>query len=362
MSHKVLNVPEFGMLDTSAAVFARRACRPDAAQQAAIERLQDLYARLLAFKVAQRSVVRRLLTPVPRGIYLWGGAGSGKSLLLDCFFAAVPYRRKRCVHFRSFMQEVRCRLALCRAARDPVREVVGQVVGETRLLCLDGFHLEDRDDALLLPALIEALLAGGVVLVLTANVAPQTLRMLGCSDSGLQAIGDAIDRHLDPVPVDGGVNYRLEILLRLGGGVETARMAECFSLLAEGEGDAGGFVDLFGALVPALRLGRAVAWFDLPSVCAGVRTQNACLELARRHHTVLLSDNSTSYRVSETLARRFLLLLEALHARQSKVVFGLEKSLGEWLALLSDPEARARAGELLHRMRTRDYLALPHLA
>ena len=117
------------MLRALDAQFQSRHIIPDAAQQAAAERLQRLYDELVAFKHKRRSKLRKLVInpPLPRGTYLWGGVGRGKSLLMDCFFDTVPYQRKRRVHFHAFMREVHERLRALKAEEDPLLKVADRI-------------------------------------------------------------------------------------------------------------------------------------------------------------------------------------------------------------------------------------------
>ena len=136
------------MLRALDAQFQSRRIVPDAAQQAAAERLQRLYDELVAFKHKRRSKLRKLVInpPLPRGTYLWGGVGRGKSLLMDCFFDTVPYQRKRRVHFHAFMREVHERLRALKAEEDPLLKVADRIARETRLMCFAEFHVSDIAD------------------------------------------------------------------------------------------------------------------------------------------------------------------------------------------------------------------------
>ncbi|MDP1634305.1 MAG: cell division protein ZapE, partial [Gallionellaceae bacterium] len=147
------------------AQFKARQIIPDTAQQAAAERLQHLYDELVAFKHQRRSTLRKLVVhpPLPRGTYLWGGVGRGKSLLMDCFFDTVPYQRKRRVHFHAFMREVHERLRALKAEDDPLLKVADAIARQTRLMCFDEFHVSDIADAMILGRLMEALFERGVV-------------------------------------------------------------------------------------------------------------------------------------------------------------------------------------------------------
>jgi cell division protein ZapE len=185
MPHRALNVPEHGMMEAYEAELKARGFEADPAQRAAAARLQGLYGELLAFKEARSGTLRRLFKrpQMPRSVYFWGGVGRGKSFLMDCFFEAVPYRRKRRVHFHAFMQEVQNDLKSLNREPDPLQKVADRIARQTRLLCFDEFHVSDIADAMILGRLLDALFARGVIFVMTSNYPPD-----GLYPNGLQRI------------------------------------------------------------------------------------------------------------------------------------------------------------------------------
>src|SRR5437899_3473502 len=130
----------------------------DDAQAAAIEQLDELWQALVDFKKKRsRFLGRSFLSPkVPHGLYLWGGVGRGKSFLMDAFYACVPYRRKRRVHFHHFMAEVHNHLKILKDENDPLKALAERIAHSTRLLCFDEFHVSDIADATLLGRLLDA--------------------------------------------------------------------------------------------------------------------------------------------------------------------------------------------------------------
>ena len=146
------------MIEGFNAALDERGIKADPTQQAAALRLQKFYDDLIAFKAARRSKLRKLLIhqDLPRGVYFWGGVGRGKSFLMDCFFAAVPYDRKRRVHFDAFMREIHAMLKSLRNESDPLARVAEQIADRTRLMCFDEFHISDIADALILGRLMRA--------------------------------------------------------------------------------------------------------------------------------------------------------------------------------------------------------------
>ena len=134
----------------------------DPSQASAIANLDTLWHELVVFKAKRNHFLgRSLLSPdVPKGIYFWGGVGRGKSFLMDVFYACVPYKRKRRIHFHHFMAEVHHEMKLLAAEKDPLIALANNIEKSTRLLCFDEFHITDIADAMILGRLMEALLNG----------------------------------------------------------------------------------------------------------------------------------------------------------------------------------------------------------
>ncbi|MDR2624914.1 MAG: AFG1 family ATPase [Zoogloeaceae bacterium] len=338
MPHRKLNVPERGMLDAYERKLAEHGFVADAAQWAAAECLQSLYARLLHFKVARGSAVKRLLTrpAPPRGVYFWGGVGRGKSFLMDCFFAAVPYRRKKRIHFHAFMQRVHNDLKHLKGKADPLGKVAANIARETRLLCFDEFHVSDIADAMLLARLLSGLAAEGVVLVMTSNYPPGGLYPNGLHRERFLPAIDLIERQMTVVQVDAGVDYRLRALEQAeayqfpADAAAEARMGDYFRRIAGEEGRAGGQIEVLGRQIPTLRASfrpqenagkkTGVLWFDFASLCGGPRSQNDYLEIARFCHCVLLSGVPMLSRYQSAEARRFTWLVDVLYENRVKLI------------------------------------------
>ncbi|NJA88047.1 cell division protein ZapE [Rhodocyclus tenuis] len=369
MPYRILQVPEYGVLDAYRARLVQYGFVADAAQQAAVERLQRLYSELLSFKAARRSSWRKMVsraTP-PRGVYFWGGVGRGKSFLMDCFFEAVPYRRKRRVHFHAFMREVHERLNTLKGTSDSLSKVADQIAADVRLLCFDEFHVSDIADAMMLGRLLEALFARGVVIVMTSNYPPQRLYPDGLQRENFLPTIALIERELDIVEVDAGVDYRQRTLERVETFLVPAdtaaerALAETFAALAGDAVVAAGSLEILGREIAVRRRAAEVIWFDFAELCGGPRSQNDYLDLARRYPTVLLSGIPQMGARHAAEARRFTWLVDVFYDHRVKLI----------ASAACEPEGLytegVHAGEFfrtasrLAEMRSRDYLALPHL-
>lgn len=189
---------------------AERGYKPDDAQKKAIDRLQRYYDEWVKFKSMRSNALKKLLNrpDVPRGVYLWGGVGRGKSFLMDAFYATVPVVRKTRLHFHEFMRGVHRELEEVKGMQDPLDEVAKRVAKRYRLICFDEFHVSDVADAMILHRLLLKLFEYGTSFVMTSNYEPSTLYTDGLHrDRVLPAIA-LIQSRMDVMNVDAGIDYR----------------------------------------------------------------------------------------------------------------------------------------------------------
>ncbi|MCM8612490.1 cell division protein ZapE [Accumulibacter sp.] len=370
MPHRILKVPERGMIEAYERLLAARGFEADSAQRAAAERLQRLYYELLSFKVGRRSTLRRFFSPppVPTGVYFWGGVGRGKSFLMDCFFDAVPYRRKRRIHFHAFMHGVHGQLNELKGESDPLLKVAERIATELRLLCFDEFHVSDIADAMILGRLLEALFAHGVVFVMTSNYPPDGLYPNGLQRENFLPTIALIKSRLDVLVIDAGIDYRLRTLEQVEifhhpvDAAAELKMAEYFSAIAGDAGTQGGSIEVLGRDIPTLRRGNGVIWFDFKSLCGGPRSQNDYLELARGHHTVLLSAIPKMSASMSSEARRFTWLVDIFYDHKVKLIATADCGPDSLYTEGTQASEFFRTASRLTEMRSRDYLGLPHLS
>lgn len=368
MPHRALKVAEHGMLDAYEAALKSRGYKSDPAQRSAVVRLQQLYTELVAFKAARRSTLRRVFARphVPRSVYFWGGVGRGKSFLMDCFFEAVPYQRKRRVHFHAFMQEVQNDLKNHNHEPDPILKVADRIARETRLLCFDEFHVSDIADAMILGRLLDALFARGVIFVMTTNYPPDGLYPNGLMRVNFLPAIEMIKRRFDVLEVDHGNDYRLrtlekmEIFLVPADAVADAKMGQDFLQIAGAKGEEGGGLELFGRLLPTIRHAPGVVWLDFATLCGGPRSQNDYLEIAREHHTLLLSGVPKMGAGSSNEARRFTWLVDVLYDHRVKLIVSAEVEPNDLYREGHNAHEFVRTVSRLMEMRSREYLAEAH--
>jgi len=353
------------VVETYQAELARRGYRADDAQRAAVARLQRMYDELVAFKARRSTRLKKLIhrPEVPRGVWLHGGVGRGKSFLMDCFYGAVPVVRKTRVHFHEFMRGVHRELDQLRGTADPLDEVARRVARRYRLLCFDEFHVSDIADAMILERLLRGLFAHGVTFVITSNYAPSGLYPEGLHrDRMLPAIA-LLEAHLDVLGVDAGIDYRRRTMAHVrayltpAGAASDEALREAYAALAEAR-DEEPRLHIENREIRALRRAGGVVWFDFRTLCGGPRSQNDYLEIASRFHTVLVSGVPQMSPRLASEARRFTWLVDVLYDRRVKLI----------LSAAVPPERLYTEGPLVHEfprtvsrlaeMQSADFLAL----
>ena len=192
----------------------QRGYQSDEAQRRTVERLQQCYDEWVAYKGRRNSTLKKLLVhpEVPKGVYMWGGVGRGKSFLMDSFYSCVPVVRKTRLHFHEFMREVHRELEELRGRADPLDELAKRIARRFRLICFDEFHVNDVADAMILHRLLQQLFENGVQFVMTSNYRPDLLYPDGLHrDRVLPAIA-LLQQKLDVLNVDAGIDYRKRAL------------------------------------------------------------------------------------------------------------------------------------------------------
>lgn len=299
----------------------------DAAQRLAAERLTRLFDDLMAFKYKRRSPLRKILVRAepPRGVYFWGGVGRGKTLLMDCFFESLPYKRKRRLHFHAFMAEVHRQLRLYKDEPDPLLRVADRIARASRVICFDDFHVSDIADAMILGRLFSALVERGVVFCLTSNYPPAGLYPDGLQREHFLPTIALLEQSLDVIEVDAGIDYRLRALAQMESYLVPAdtaaeqKLADDFRQIADGRAHDQP-LSVQGREIPVRRQAAGVAWFDFAVLCGGPRSQNDYLELARRFQTLLLSNVPRMDRGMGDQARRFTWLIDVLYDCRVKLL------------------------------------------
>ena len=355
--------------DAYAAGIARGEWQDDPAQHAALQELDRIHAGLSdATRVGWLGRWIGNGAAPPRGLYLWGGVGRGKTFLVDLFFAGLPIREKRRTHFHRFMRQVHERLRAHAGERDPLAVIAREWGAQWRVLVLDEFFVSDIGDAMLLGRLLERLFAEGVVLVTSSNAAPDELYKDGLQRARFLPAIALVERHCVVVHLDSPRDYRLRALTRspvyrqpLDASSDTW-LATRWHGLGGDDAHRGSGIQIDGRRIPVRARCKDMAWFDFAALCEGPRAAGDYIEIAREFHTVLLGGVPRMDAAHDDAARRFVTLVDELYDRHVKLVcsadapppllYGGERLRG----------AFERAASRLVEMQSAEYLGLEHRA
>ena len=351
--------------------------RADPDQRATIARL-DALATALTEQPVKGSLLWRMLrkAPVPvRGLYMWGGVGRGKSMLMDLFYDCVPIASKRRVHFHEFMLEVHDRLRVERLKEkgDPIPPVVDALAAEARLLAFDEMVVNNMADAAILSRLFTGLIVdAGVTVVTTSNRPPGDLYKDGLNRQLFLPFIGLIETRLDVVSLNGPTDYRLD---RLGGvpvwyapngPAATEALSHAFFRLTDYPPEDVAHVPSADIAVPGGRTLhvpkslKGVAVFSFKRLCAEARGAADYLAIARHYHTVIIVGIPLLGPEKRNEAARFKVLIDALYEHKVKLLASADADAAR---LYPDGDGAfefERTISRLMEMQSEEYLAAGH--
>jgi len=347
----------------------------DPAQQRVIELLEELYQTLDVRRGQREGWLVRLLGTARRqpadpvtGLYLWGGVGRGKTMLMDLFYECLPADDRLRMHFHRFMQRVHRELRQLAGTANPLERVAEGLADESSVLCFDEFFVTDIGDAMILAELLDGLFARGVTLVATSNVEPDSLYENGLQRRRFLPAIELLKQHTRVVNVNGEVDHRLRVLERaeiyhapLDAAAEEGLKAS-FDALAPEAPEYDVVMEVEGRPLRARCVAEDVVWFEFAELCDGPRSQNDYIELARVFHAVLISNVPRFTHRNEDAARRFISLVDEFYDHSVKLIISAEAPLTELYAGERLRFEFQRTESRLLEMQSHDYLAGTHRA
>ena len=352
----------------------------DSDQLRVLEHLQKLFEDLEDYRHYRAGKINRLVTNLgagrkpPRGMYIWGGVGRGKSLMMDAFFKVLPHKRKRRVHFHEFMREIHARMRDLPGQEDPLDPISAQIARELRVLAFDEFHVSDIADAMILGRLLELMIARGVVLVMTSNYRPDDLYPNGLQRARFLPAIEILNRDLEVVELAGSTDHRRRILDALSvyytpiDEKADAHLAMFFGAMTKATYAENGSIEVGGRPLAFRRRAKGVVWFDFAELCDKPRSQVDFLEIASAYHTVLVSNVRRMNAAQTDVVRRFTWLVDVFYDQRVKLVLSAEAQPEE-LVQASDSapphelmvrKEFARTASRLREMQSRDYFSRRH--
>lgn len=366
-----------GVSAAYAALVAAGELKPDAAQAAVVGRLQAL-AEALEVQPERQGFFSRLRgvapPPAPRGLYIWGGVGRGKSMLMDLFFGAVAVTPKRRVHFHEFMLEIHAAIHAAREASgdDPIPHVAAWVAGRARLLCFDEMQVKDIADAAIVSRLFTGLFEAGVTVVTTSNRAPDDLYKDGLNRQLFLLFIALIKAKCDVVPLDGPIDYRMQRLAGAqtwhvpNGPEATKAMSETFFRMTDYPVEDRARVPTEELAIPGGRTLhvpkslKGVAVFSFARLCRQPLGAADYLAIARHFHTVFLVGIPVMGPENRNEAARFVTLIDALYEHKVKLIASADAEPAGLYPAGDGVFEFERTVSRLMEMQSATYMALGH--
>ncbi|MCP5145776.1 MAG: cell division protein ZapE [Gammaproteobacteria bacterium] len=342
----------------------------DPAQAEVVDLLDRLHHDLLNATQPTGGFWRRWLgggtevTPV-RGLYLYGGVGRGKTLLVDLFFHSLPAGMGVRIHFHAFMRGIHRELRELKSLADPLTEVARHYRERCRVLCLDEFHVGDITDAMILGNLLRSLFERGVTVLATSNEAPESLYRDGLQrDRFLPAIA-LIREHMDVHLVESATDYRLRTLeqaeiFHVSDDAEVAGLERYFTELAPDGDSVSHSVEIEGRPIPTVRHGDGIIWFEFDAICGGPRGAADYIEIARCYQTVMVSQIPVMDDMSNDAARRFITMIDEFYDRKVKLICSAAAEPAALYRGQRLAQPFARTASRLIEMQSREYLRAAH--
>ena len=317
----------------------------DPAQLAVLQHLERLHDDLEQYRQYRQGKINRLVTNFgggkkpPRGLYVWGGVGRGKSLMMDAFYNVCTLKRKRRVHFHEFMREIHAAMQGHSGEQDPLDPISDTIARQLRLLCFDEFHVSDIADAMILGRLLDMLINKGVVLVMTSNYQPDDLYPNGLQRSRFEPAIELLKTELEVVEISGQRDHRRRILESIAvyhtpvtPAAEQA-LARAFEAMSKATYSANGRITIGARDIAFVRRAKGVLWCTFDELCVRARSQVDYLDIAGAYHTVLISGIPQLHAKDRAdVVRRLTWLVDVFYDQRVKLICSAAAQ-PEWLVV-----------------------------
>jgi cell division protein ZapE len=355
------------LLDRYRAAVSRGELKDDAAQRHAAQKLHALARSIAHYRPGRRLFFAA--TPPPRGLYVWGDVGRGKSMLMDLFFAQAPSKAKLRIHFNAFMVETHARIHDERqreGSTDPIPPVARAIAERARLLCFDEFQVSDVADAMILGRLFEQLFERGVVIVATSNIPPDRLYEGGLNRQLFLPFIEQIKQRLEVIELNGPIDYRLQRMSGLNvylhplGATGDAAMDAAWQRLTDSKRGAAMSLTVLGRTLNVPQAARGVARFSFEELCAVPLAAADYLAVAHSFHTVLIDHIPRLGPDRRNEARRLVVLIDTLYDEGVKLICSAAVPPDALYETGDGVEAFRRTASRLHEMQSEEYLRRGH--
>jgi len=354
---------------------------PDAAQRAALEQLDALATTLTDFRHARKGALSwifgsKTASVAPKGLYIWGAVGRGKTMMMDLFFESIDLDHKKRVHFHAFMSDVHARIHAWRQLAkkgavkgdDPIPHVAEEIAAEASLLCFDEFSVTDITDAMILGRLFTALFQRETVIVATSNVHPSDLYRDGLNRTLFLPFIDLIEQKMEIVELKARTDFRLEKLQDAAvyhvPADDKARdaLTRSFKALTGVEHGEPRDLHILGRTLRVPEARGNVARFSFSDLCEAALGPQDYLAIARAFHTVFVDDIRIMDPDERNEAKRLIIFIDALYDQHVKLIASATAEPDGLLKVPDGTEAFEfrRTISRLMEMRSSEYLALPH--
>jgi cell division protein ZapE len=307
--------------------------------------------------------------PAPRGLYIWGDVGRGKSMLMDLFFSEAPIQRKKRIHFNSFMTDVHAQIHRERQrvdSSDPIPPVAEAIAKDAHLLCFDEFQVSDVADAMILGRLFEQLFALGTVVVATSNTPPDRLYEEGLNRQLFLPFIDMIKQRLEIVELNGPLDFRLQrmsgvnVYLHPLGPQSDVAMDATWRTLTDGARGAPQTLQVLGRSLIVPQTAKGIARFSFADLCVNPLAAADYLAIAHMFHTILIDHIPQLGPEQRNESRRFVVLIDTLYDEDVKLVCSAA-ALPEMLYPAGEgADAFRRTVSRLNEMQSAGYLERGH--